>query len=67
MQGKKSFSANTCSSVNHNHIFRVVAKAANSKLVIKVKDRFGNVYQETMERPKKFYDGSNIANTWTLD
>ena len=67
VQGKKSFSANTCSSVNHNHIFRVVAKAANSKLVIKVKDRFGNVYQETMERPKKFYDGNKIDNTWTLD
>lgn len=67
VQGKKSFSNNSGSSVNHNHIFRVVAKSANSTLTIKVKDRFGRVYQETMQRPKKFYDGSNIANTWTLD
>jgi hypothetical protein len=62
-----TFSNNSCSSVNHNHLFRVVAKDAKSTLIIKVKDRFGKVYQETMERPKKFYDGSKIENTWTLD
>lgn len=67
VQGKKSFSANTCSSVNHNHLFRVVASSANSTLTINVKDRFGNVYQEQMARPKKFYDGKEISNTWTLD
>ena len=62
-----TFSNNSCSSVNHNHLFRVVAKDAKSTLIIKVKDRFGYVYQETMERPKKFYDGNKIDNTWTLD
>jgi hypothetical protein len=67
VQGKKAFSTTSCSSTSHNHLFRVVAKSANSTLTIKVKDRFGKVYQETMERPKKFYDGSNISNTWTLD
>lgn len=67
VQGKKSFSATSCSSVSHNHIFRAVASSANSTLTIKVKDRFGKVYQETMERPKKFYDGKEISNTWTLD
>lgn len=67
VQEKKSFSANSCSSTNFNHMFRVTASSADSDLTIKVKDRFGNVYQETMERPKKFYDGNNISNTWTLD
>ena len=67
VQGKKSFSNTSCSSTNHEHLFRVVAKSANSTLTIKVKDRFGRVYQETMERPKKFYDGKEISNTWTLD
>jgi hypothetical protein len=67
VQEKKSFSANTCSSTAFKHMFRVKASAANSTLIIKVKDRFGKVYQETMERPKKFYDGSKIENTWTLD
>lgn len=63
----KQFSATSASSTSHNHIFRVVAKDAKSTLIIKVKDRFGKVYQETMTRPKKFYDGSKIENSWTLD
>lgn len=63
----KQFSATSASSTSHNHIFRVVAKEAKSTLIIKVKDRFGKVYQETMTRPKKFYDGSKIENSWTLD
>ncbi|MBQ9137794.1 MAG: calcineurin-like phosphoesterase C-terminal domain-containing protein [Alistipes sp.] len=67
VQGKTSFSATTCSSTNHKHIFRAVASSANSTLTIRVKDRFGNVYQESMERPKKFYDGTKIDNTWTLE
>ena len=67
VQEKKSFSANSCSSTAFNHMFRVTASAPNTTLIIKVKDRFGRVYQETMERPKKFYDGSKIDNTWTLE
>ena len=61
------FSASSLSSLSHNHIFRVKASSANSTLVISVKDRFGKVYQESMERPKRFYDGNDIKNTWTLD
>lgn len=34
------------------HLFKVKASAANSTLNIKVTDRFGNVYTETMQRPK---------------
>ena len=36
------------------HIFRVRASNASSTLDIKVTDRFGNVYSETMARPKIF-------------
>ncbi|MBD0824931.1 calcineurin-like phosphoesterase C-terminal domain-containing protein [Aestuariibaculum marinum] len=34
------------------HLFKVTASAPDSTLEIKVTDRFGNVYTETMERPK---------------
>ena len=34
--------------------FKVTASSANSTLMIKVTDRFGNVYTETMTRPKNF-------------
>lgn len=34
------------------HMFRVTAASATSTLDIKVTDRFGNVYTETMTRPK---------------
>ena len=36
------------------HMFKVTASSANSTLDIKVTDRFGNVYTETMTRPKAF-------------
>lgn len=36
------------------HMFRVQASAPNTTLDIKVTDRFGNVYKETMKRPKAF-------------
>ncbi|MDP4239504.1 MAG: calcineurin-like phosphoesterase C-terminal domain-containing protein [Bacteroidota bacterium] len=36
------------------HMFKVKASSANSSLDIKVTDRFGNVYPETMTRPKSF-------------
>ena len=38
---------------NHN-MFRVKASSATSTLEIKVTDRFGNVYTESMKRPKTF-------------
>ncbi len=37
-----------------DHIFRVRASSPTSTLSIKVTDRFGRVYSETMERPKEF-------------
>ena len=40
-------------SVNE-HFFRVYASAPNTTLEITVTDRFGNIYTETMERPKTF-------------
>jgi hypothetical protein len=36
-----------------SHIFQVTASSANSTLNIKVTDRFGNEYTETMTRPKE--------------
>ena len=45
-----SFLASTVNS----HIFRVKASSATSTLEFKVTDRFGNVYTETMTRPKQF-------------
>jgi hypothetical protein len=38
----------------NRHIFKVTAASATSALTIKITDRFGNVYTETMTRPKAF-------------
>ena len=46
---KPTFDTNT-----NNHLFKVTASSATSTLDIKVTDRFGNVYTETMTRPKAF-------------
>lgn len=45
-----SFTARTVLS----HMFRVKASSADSDLVFKITDRFGNQYTETMNRPKAF-------------
>ncbi|MDO6738703.1 calcineurin-like phosphoesterase family protein [Wenyingzhuangia sp. 2_MG-2023] len=37
-----------------SHLFKVIASAPNTTLEIKVIDRFGNVYTESMVRPKAF-------------
>lgn len=39
---------------NSAHFFKVKAKSATSTLEIKVTDRFGNTYEESMVRPKEF-------------
>lgn len=46
----------TSSFVTHNtsHLFKTKATSATSPLEITVTDRFGNIYSETMERPKEF-------------
>lgn len=36
------------------HMFKVTASSATSTIDIKVTDEFGNVYTETMKRPKEF-------------
>lgn len=36
------------------HIFKVTASSESSTLQIKVTDRFGNIYEESMVRPKEF-------------
>ena len=46
---KPTFETNTT-----NHLFKVTASSPTSTLDIKVTDRFGNVYTETMTRPKAF-------------
>ena len=38
----------------NNHFFKVKASSPTSTLEIKVTDRFGNIYTETMTRPKAF-------------
>lgn len=63
---QRSFSSNSQSTLSQTHLFKVVATSATSTLKISIKDRFGNVYYENMERPKKFYNG-NIEDTWTLE
>jgi hypothetical protein len=37
-----------------NHLFKVTASGPSTTLEVKVTDRFGNVYTETMTRPKPF-------------
>ena len=46
---KPTFMTNSC-----NHMWKVQATGATSTLEIKVTDSFGNVYTETMKRPKDF-------------
>lgn len=40
--------------ITNSHTFKVKASAPNTTLEIKVTDRFGNVYTESMKRPKAF-------------
>ena len=42
------------SPITSGHMFKYKAASATSNLEIKVTDRFGNVYTETMARPKTF-------------
>lgn len=46
--------SNAFASMPSSHIFIVETDNATSTLEIEVVDRFGNVYKETMTRPKKF-------------
>jgi hypothetical protein len=39
---------------NTAHMFKAAASSAVSTLEITVTDRFGNIYSETMTRPKEF-------------
>ena len=59
------YSASSTSRNSANHIFKYVAKSANSTLTIVYTDRFGNTYRETMTRPKKF--AQNGTPIYTLD
>lgn len=59
------YSAASTSRSSANHIFKYVAKSANSTLTIVYTDRFGNTYRETMTRPKKF--AQNGTPIYTLD
>ena len=43
-----------CARTVSSHMFRVKASSASSKLEFKITDGFGNVYTESMARPKKF-------------
>ena len=40
--------------VDTRHLFRATATAPDSELTIRVTDRFGHVYQQTMKRPMAF-------------
>ena len=44
----------TFATEQNSHMFKVTASSASSTLNIKVTDRFGNVYTESMTRPKAF-------------
>ena len=47
---------------NNSHMFRVTASSADVDLSIKVTDRFGNVYTETMSRPRAFNENTYSTN-----
>ena len=49
-----SNAATTFKTEKNYHMFKVTASSATSTLDIKVTDRFGIVYTETMIRPKAF-------------
>jgi len=49
----KSAEASFATTTN-NHMFVAKATNANSTISIRVTDRFGNKYEETMQRPKQF-------------
>lgn len=46
------------STANDHHFFKVTAPDADTDLVITVKDEFGHVWTEKMERPKQITDAS---------
>lgn len=41
-------------SANTSHMFKVKASSPTTTLNIEITDRFGNIYKETMQRPKAF-------------
>ena len=61
-----TMSASSQSRGYNPHMYKAVATKSNSTIEIKVVDRFGKVYKETMARPKKFYTGT-ISDSWTLE
>jgi hypothetical protein len=51
----KRQNSNDSSDGSHTyHMYKVVASSPDSTLDITVTDRFGNVYKETMKRPRPF-------------
>ncbi|MGM9735256.1 MAG: calcineurin-like phosphoesterase C-terminal domain-containing protein [Candidatus Cryptobacteroides sp.] len=50
----KTSTSPTFKTTNCYHLWKVVASSASSTLEVKVTDCFGNVYTETMTRPKAF-------------
>jgi hypothetical protein len=50
---ENSSSLNFATNINR-HTFRVAAESAASTLEFRISDEFGNVYSETMKRPKTF-------------
>lgn len=47
-----------------SHLFEVSTANPTSSVVIKVTDPFGNIYQETMTRPRLLYDMKDAADKW---
>jgi len=48
------YNTTTFSTAKWRHFFQATASAADTPVTVKVTDRFGNVYTETMARPKAF-------------
>ncbi len=53
-QNKHNFASSSMKSCWSTHLFKVTASSATSTIDIKVTDEHGNVYTETMKRPKVF-------------
>lgn len=62
---QQKISSSSMSRNGANHLFKYIAKSANSTLTIVYTDRFGKTYRETMNRPKRFAEGGTPI--YTLD
>lgn len=62
VKGSNLMNSSAFKPIANSHMLRVQTSSPNTTLMIKVTDRFGNCYTETMERPKQFGIKMNLGN-----